>query len=218
MKKNKFFIAGLVTVFVAIVTLTLVSTTFAKYTSTGNGTATARVAKWGVTLSTGTMDGFAESYDTKDETIKATFEKSVVATVNVMAPGTNGTFGKASLSGTPEVAVRVSYNAVLTLTGWIVDGNNYCPLTFTVGTTTINADGDMTMDELKKAVEKAVNALSAEYAAGTDLSTIGAGVTISWKWEFSTNEANDLKDTALGNLPTAPTVEFKLTTTVEQID
>lgn len=214
MKKNKFFIAGLLTVFVAIVTLTLVSTTFAKYTSTDNGTATARVAKWGVTVNAGTMDGFAKEYVT-DDTAVTEITKSVVATENVMAPGTNGTFGKATLSGTPEVAVRVSYNAVLTLTGWTVGSDDYCPLTFTVGATTINAAGNMKMAELKEAVEAAVNALSAEYAAGTDLSTIGAGVTISWEWKF---EVDDTKDTALGNLATAPTVEFKLTTIVEQID
>ena len=35
MKKNKLFIAGLVTVFVALVSLTLVSSTWAKYTSNG---------------------------------------------------------------------------------------------------------------------------------------------------------------------------------------
>ena len=46
MKKNKFFMLGIITVFVAILSLTFVSSTFARYTSQVSGTDSARVAIW----------------------------------------------------------------------------------------------------------------------------------------------------------------------------
>lgn len=46
MKRNKFFMLGIVTVLVAVLSLTFVSNTFAKYTSTVTGSDSARVAEW----------------------------------------------------------------------------------------------------------------------------------------------------------------------------
>ena len=48
MKRNKLFILGICTVMVALVSLSLVSGTWAKYTSTVSGSSAARVAKWDV--------------------------------------------------------------------------------------------------------------------------------------------------------------------------
>ena len=68
----------------------------------------------------------------------------------------------------------------------------------------------------ERAVNTEISTYSEKYAAGTDLST--ASVTtpsVSWEWPFS---VDDTKDTALGNLPIAPTVSLEVTTTVTQID
>ena len=46
MKKNKIFTLGLAIAFVFVLSLTLVSGTFAKYTSTVTGKDSAAVAKW----------------------------------------------------------------------------------------------------------------------------------------------------------------------------
>ena len=51
MKKNKLFLLGLFVVFAAVLSLSLVSNTLAKYTTSDSGSDTARVAKWGVTVS-----------------------------------------------------------------------------------------------------------------------------------------------------------------------
>ena len=58
---------------------------------------------------------------------------------------------------------------------------------------------------------------------GTDLSTIAESdfVDVEWEWKFSTSEANDVKDTALGNAAAngnAPTVTLTVKTIVTQID
>ena len=41
-----------------------------------------------------------------------------------------------ALSGSPEVKVEVKYQSTLTLSGWVVDGDEYCPIVFTIGTET----------------------------------------------------------------------------------
>ena len=42
--------------------------------------------------------------------------------------------------------------------------------------------------------------------------------SVSWEWPFSTSDANDLKDTALGNAATKAEVSLDVATTVTQID
>ena len=86
MKKNRILIAGVITAFVALITLSLVSGTWAKYTSKVQGSDTARVAKWsfnynGAALNseTITIDLFKDNYD-----------GTVVAANKVVAPGTKG--------------------------------------------------------------------------------------------------------------------------------
>ena len=59
-------------------------------------------------------------------------------------------------------------------------------------------------------------------AAGKDLSEVGAdSLAITWSWPFSTSEANDAKDTWLGNQAAAgnaATVSLTVNTTVTQVD
>ena len=214
MKKTKLMRAALLLLVLTLVTSCFVGGTFAKYTTSAEGSDTARVAKWGVTV-TATGETFAKAYDS-DVDIKTVISADAS---KVVAPGTKGNMVGMTITGTPEVAVRVNYAANFKVDGWTVGDKFYCPLQIKVGSTMIDGTKFTRADLFENAVNTEISTYSKNYAAGTDLST--ASVTtpsVSWEWPFSVNEADDANDTALGNLETAPTVSLKVTTTVTQID
>ena len=76
-KNHTLKLAGILLALV-LVTSCFVGGTFAKYVTTGTGSDSARVAKFGVTVTAnGTM--FAKEYDTGTENVKGTIAKSVVS-------------------------------------------------------------------------------------------------------------------------------------------
>ena len=219
-----------------LITSCFVGGTFAKYVTGGSGTDSARVAKFGVTV-TANGDVFAKEYDTNDQTVVGTIAKSVISTDKVVAPGTtsNGDFVAATITGTPEVAVRVSYKldaTTLQLENWKDgDGQFYCPLVFKVktpdGNTVISGMEFQTAEAMKAALVNTVAAYTKDYAPGTDLSGKAADtLAISWEWPFETGTdadkpANNVKDTFLGDeaaAGNAATISLDLTATVTQID
>lgn len=220
MKKNRMMRIAAVMMVLALVTTCVISGSFAKYVTTGTAAEdSARVAKWGVTVSaaSSTLEVFKTSYNKDSDT---SIGVTVQGTQKLVAPGTkNQGAAIINVAGTPEVAVRVAYTGSITLTGWEVDGEFYCPLIISVGVEAVNG-ADFTSLE---AFQNAVNALlttTTDYAPGTNLAT-AASKTVSWEWPFSTSPENDLKDTALGNAAangTAPTVTISLNATVTQID
>lgn len=223
MKKNKLFIIGLVTVFVALLSLTLVSSTFAKYVTTSTGTDTARVAKWGVNISAAGNDAFSKVYSTDDTSVTGIVSSVISSTEDkVIAPGTKGTFAAITVSGKPEVAVKIERKAEVTLSNWIINKDEfYCPIVITVklgGTSTAFSQGEATNTAatLEDAIETAINK-TINVAPNTDLSGEINSLEISWEWAFG-DGTTDAKDTALGNLGTAPTITVKVVTTVTQID
>lgn len=236
-------VAGLLLALV-LVTSCFVGGTFAKYVTSGTGADHAKVAKWGVKVTAHeTGDIFASTYDQikgKDDTVAVTGGK-----YKVIAPGTKKEDAAVvTLSGTPEVAVKVTYNADhFALTGkWVAKNAQtnseeyYCPLTFKItdGTTTKTIDcmgtGMNSVGDVETAVKNAVASFSATYAPNTDLSAVGHnGLKISWEWPFEGGEGSkqtDVKDTYLGDLATAtdptgntiPAVYVVVTATVTQID
>lgn len=218
MFKNKFLKLASVLVILCLITTCGVSSTFAKYTTGGTASDSARVAKWGVNVTVTGENAFKTTYGT-------TVQSS--GTHKVVAPGTNGNLGAVTITGTPEVAVNVTYDVSLTLTGWTDGANEYCPLVFTIGGETYGLTGIKTSSgvtpahtygtiaQLISAVEGAIEGINNSYAAGTNLSGKG-NISASWEWAFSGND--DAKDTALGTALTPPTVEFSLTVSVTQID
>ena len=150
----------------------------------------------------------------------------VISAEKVIAPGTEGDMARMTLTGTPEVAVRVSYDAEgFDLSGWTTNGTDYyCPLVITVGGTKLDGATYSSEKEFEDAVKNAVAGYSKDYAAGTDLATVGTdSLAISWAWPFYTSADNDVKDTALGDRAAADTtnagkITLKVTTTVTQID
>ena len=235
-KKNWTLRAAVLMLALVLITSCFVGGTFAKYVTSKSGTDSARVAKFGVTV-TANGDVFAKEYDTNDQAVVGTIAKSVISTDKVVAPGTtsNGYFVAATITGTPEVAVRVSYKldaATLQLENWKDgDGQFYCPLVFTVktpnGNTVISGMEFQTAEAMKAALVNAVAAYTKDYAPGTDLSGKAADtLAISWEWPFETGTdadkpANNIRDTFLGDEAAAgkaATVSLTLATTVTQID
>lgn len=218
MRENKTIKFAILLLALALLTSYVVGGTFAKYVTSREGTDTARVAKFGVTIS---AEGatFAKQY-AKDESAY-TETNTVVSTDKVVAPGTKGNLATATISGTPEVAVRVSQVAELTLEGWKDSSDGYyCPIEIKVGETTLKGTSYTSISEFKTAVEEAIKEYTDDYPAGTNLSTATNSLaSISWAWAFTGND--DAKDTYLGNqaaAENASTIALKVTTTVTQID
>lgn len=217
MKKTKLMRAALLLLVLTLITSCFVGGTFAKYTTSAEGFDTARVAKWGVVI-TAHGETFAKTYATDTENVVGTIANSVVsANANkVIAPGTKGNMVGMTITGTPEVAVSVNYVANFKVEGWTVDDKFYCPLQIKVGSTMIDGVKFNNAAAFENAVNTEISTYNKNYAAGTDLST--ASVTtpsVSWEWPFS---EDDIKDTKLGNLETAPIVSLTVTTTVNQIN
>lgn len=201
-------------------TMCFVGGTFAKYTTSGTGTDSATVAKWGVSV-TGTADTFAKEYERHDNSF-GVLANTVVSTKDVVAPGTSGSMAAFEITGTPEVAVRVTFTGDLDLgDNWKdVSGNYYCPIEITVGTTTFKGTDYASVNDFEYVVKTKIATYTNDYKANTDLSTIGGDApTISWKWAFTGND--DVKDTRLGDQATgsnAATIKLSVTATVTQID
>lgn len=208
-KKNKLMRTGGILLVLTLITACFAGGTFAKYVTTGEGSDTARVAKWGVEVKV-TGNGFKTTYGKDDpqsnvtgdtvvgngsESISFTWDTSGSKTENVsnvLAPGTKGTFGGITITGKPEVAVAVETTADVVLTGWNIgdSGEFYCPLVFHIGDETIcglhysstDAGGEGSFEAaIKKAIQ---DATTKELEAGTDLRKVGNNITYSWEWPF----------------------------------
>lgn len=238
MKKNNALMrASGILLVLTLGTSCFVGGTFAKYVTEGNGSDSARVAKWGVKVEV-TGDGFSTTYGIDDA--QSAISTNTVISSNeekVVAPGTKGSFGGVKITGQPEVAVKVETTATVDLSGWNVASGNefYCPLKFTIGGKTINgldyssatAGGEGSFENaIKEAIQ---DATSQKLEAGTDLSAVGEDITYSWEWPFegatgSAASQSDELDTLLGNNAADgdgsndPKVNITVRTTVTQID
>lgn len=219
MKKNKMMRLASGLLVAVLLTTCAISGTFAKYTTSGSATDSARVAKFGVTV-TATGDMFKKEY-AKDDTSFTLAETTVISTEKVVAPGTSGSLGGVTITGTPEVAVRVSSTATKVEFGdkWVdKDSGYYCPIEITVGDTVIKGLEYANIEAFEAAVKTAIDGFTKDYAAGTDLSAADK-LAVSWKWAFAGND--DVKDTYLGDqaaADNAATIELEISTTVTQID
>ena len=66
MKKNRFIKLASGLLVLCLMTTCVIGATLAKYTTAGSGADTARVAKWGVTISAVTNSAFATEYNKDD--------------------------------------------------------------------------------------------------------------------------------------------------------
>lgn len=222
MKKNKIMRVAAVLLVAVILTTCAISGTFAKYVKSGSGSVTARVAKFGVNVAaTGTT--FANEYATDDLGVVGVIAKSVVSTEDVVAPGTDGSMAAFTITGKPEVAVNVAFEGTLDIDDNWKDSSDayYCPIAITVGDTTYKGTAYASAAEFENAVNNKIATYTKNYAAGTNLSGIGADApAISWAWDFDDSGAgtNDGKDTDLGNAAVLAEISLAVTATVTQID
>lgn len=200
MKKNKAMRLASALLVLTLLTTCAISSTFAKYVTSANGSDNARVAKWGFQPTTITMtDLFKNAYSNDDgvETVKSA--------ADVIAPGTTGkakfgfTYGGTADATAPEVA----YTFTVSTEGSTIDRN----IKDNVNIKWKLDNGEWSSwDDLLNAIK----ALSGDDAGnGTKtykpgelpgaFNTDGANEhTVSWQWKFDEN-ANDVHDTDMGN-------------------
>lgn len=212
MKKNFAMRIAACLLVVTMLSLCMVSYTYAKYTTADTDNDVAQVAKWGVKVDVQLADLFDPSYDTDDGTVIA------AGTYDLFAPGTTDNVAAAlTISGQPEVATEVIANATITLTGWEVAGAYYCPIVVKVNDVAVATAATAAdyAQNIKDAIEDAING---NYDANDSLAKT---VKISWEWPFSTSVANDELDTALGDAAAEGNPAkfgIELTVTVNQVD
>lgn len=237
----------------AMLVLTLLSTcavsgTYAKYVTEASASDTARVAKFGVQIATTTNSLFATSY-TKDvsDTKYAAITNSVNSsgTDSVVAPGTSKSGSTYfNITGTPEVAVEISYGVEIkdgkepvvpagTYKDWTTADTTdnftttaaYYPVKFTLkqGNDTLLEDGTLTQ------LQTVLQSKTIVCPPNTNLATLGEqSFTLSWAWDFEDSTVTDVNklDTLLGQVAAGvdttsgivTDLNFDLTVTVTQID
>ena len=218
-----------------LLTTSVISGTFAKYVTKAEGADSARVAKFGVQVQALTSI-FKASYAGND-TVSVLADNG---TDKIIAPGTTGEAVAFTISGSPEVDVKVTatlgtISRVTLPAGEYLDyttatvGDKYTatvyqPVKWTLkhnGTTVTGCDG-VGLDAIQTYL---TDTLSADYdvEAGA-FSTINGTYTLSWVWAF---DGNDQEDTTLGQIAagveSAPsghvgTESFQFSITVEQLD
>lgn len=219
MKKNKALTAAISVLSLTMVSLCAIGGTFAKYASQGSATDTAHVAKWGVELRVTGNDAFAEKYDVNALAGSETVVSVNAATNgdeedNVLAPGTNGTLGSIVVNGTPEVRVSITRDLEIVFGGWELEGAFYCPIIISDGTNSVNGLKYNSAAEFEAAIELLVDQVAIEVDANTSLAY---SKTLTWSWPFYTSDANDVKDSLLGDAGTA-TITATWNASVTQVD
>ena len=191
MKKQRFFMLGIITVLVAVLSLTFVSSTFAKYTSTVSGNDTATVAKWGweyngtalsATPAALTFDLLQTRYDSN-----GTDEETDVKT-GLIAPGTQGKF-ELVFKNTSEVNANYTVDFTVNEAG--------VPLQWKLN------DGEWA-DDLADITS----------AVAVAMETGESTVVVQWRWAF--NSGDDEHDTDLGF--TTPDISVSVNVVFTQID
>ena len=117
MKKNRMMRLASILLVCVLLSTSVISGTFAKYTTSDNAQDSARVAKWGINvLVSGNLFGAhynPNTATTNQDLIVATTANSVSNTTNdgkdIVAPGTkNDTGFTVKVTGTPEVAYKIT--------------------------------------------------------------------------------------------------------------
>lgn len=219
MRKNKMMRLASGLLVAVLLTTSMISGTFAKYTSTKSGSDSARVAKWSI-IANGTEDITLADPATITFDLFGTIEDTAAPSETdvknlsdpadgktVIAPGTKGSF-ELTVQNKSEV------NAIYTIT--LAESNDdEIPLKYSV-------DGENWVDSIEALSMTALTnvAINMEAAASTQ--------TVYWKWVFD-NEVPDAgghigqtnaSDTALGvgaqNTPAEVTITATITAT--QVD
>lgn len=223
MKKNRFIKIAAVVFTLCLITTCGISSTLAKYTTSSSASDTARVAKWGVEVSTsGTMFGKAYGANGSGATANRIVAETS-ASVNtsnsnkIVAPGTmNDTGIQIKIKGKPEVAFDLSASGTVGSEIWLGNGN-WGVLEVAAG---INAATDFATEKLylkngdayeRVAVPHTYSASNTYYRLSYSAKVVGKYYPIVWTGEIVATDTdgigNGKKDfTTLQNAVNALTV------------
>lgn len=237
MKKNVMMRLASGLLIAVLLTTCAIAGTFAKYTTSADAQDSARVAKWGVKVTASGDSAFANEYSTDDGVYSSTVTNSVIGVGGdkIVAPGTKGEFTNFNISGQPEVAVKVTYDAEVIINDkWIAESTEfYCPIIVTVAGTSylkkINGLDFTAADDFADAIEVAITDYTQIYEPNTDLAGKNADeLVVSWAWPFEDSTGSKINqrnedDTLLGDraaldIANAGTIQITVSATVTQID
>lgn len=212
MKKNRFIKLASGLLVLCLMTTCVIGATLAKYTTAKDTQDSAHVAKWGVRITALANSVFDTEYNKQDEGYTGTLSvESSSSDKKVVAPGTSGSAAQFSISGTPEVAVRLSFaltefNEVKLTAGTYTNtdgatvtlGSDYNPIKWTLKENGTNVTGavDLTLADMATFL----SGYTLDYAPNTDLSTTVPTYTLSWAWAFNVSTDADKADSILGDL------------------
>lgn len=222
MKKNWVLRLGVAVLMMSVITLSLVSGTFAKYTKGFTDNETVRAANFQFNLFDGTNT-------TTEQSGSATFNifnytdagvynnNGVNGTDEFIAPGTTGAFAL-QVGNLSEVDVGVTFALAETNAGDI-------PVYYTVGAADQRYSSVLTGDYTGGGTYQNLTAMATALAGSTLQASDGttptnATYTINWFWSFDSagTEQSDAGDTAIGIAASLPTIDLAVTATVTQVD
>ncbi len=240
--KNKFMRIAAVMLMLCLVTTCAISGTFAKYTTSVDGSDTARVAYWGWNKAAAEIK-LSELFTTSYDVTAADDAKTVVSVNddNVIAPGT-GNSATFKFQYTPNAAEtanapEVDYTFVVETTGSTTDAANAI-LTNPNIQWKLSVAGDTGVAYTVPSGNKALNEWGtyAELIANIEAldgnktdnkyesQTLPAAFdgeevwTVSWQWIYSTDATQDEADTVMGNQATLAEVTVAIKITATQLD
>ena len=207
MKKNKMMRLASLLLVAVLLTTSIIGGTFAKYVTTASASDNARVAAWGF------GENVAIDFDLFDTTYGTTVSSS--GQDNVIAPGTakeetiTFTYADTAGKGAPEVAYKVTLavDTENTKVDAAIKDN-------TAITWSFNGAAYGTWD----AMIAAINSYSEDVAANELPDLEKTGLTIGWKWNFYSTDAQDKIDTAMGDAATLATCKLAINMTATQVD
>lgn len=213
--KKKVAIVGLLLALVML--LSFGGYTFSKYVTSGKGSGTANVAKWGYTASVNTTNLFGKEYKfatTNVSTVGGTGTINVKADTtnerNLVAPGTAGSM-TFTIGGTAEVRALLSmgidthtYKDVVLKIKKTGDSayTEYRPVKWTLKKGETPVAENVTLEKIAETIHK--DEINKEYAPNEKLTS--TTYELSWAWAFhnDTGEVLDLSfdqaDTILGQM------------------
>ena len=200
MKKNRMMRMAAVLLVCVLLTTSVISGTFAKYTSEATGTATARVAKWGWGETTIAIDLFDDVYGTSVDSADD---------ANVIAPGTAKTAAivwTADESFAPEVDYTLSFK--------VADTTDIPEILEAELDWTLKIDGVAQSFTTFTALKNALEAKT--YPGNADDDAPDVNIEIGWSWAF--NGGDDAADTYLGNMDPLASLTIAVTMTATQVD
>lgn len=217
--KNKTLRLALLVLLLAVVTMSVISGTLAKYVESVTGTDTARVAKFEYTLSGMTGDGDTKTLNLFDSVTDTGILGNLANDgKKLVAPGSEGSIN-VELTNKSEVKISAGFTLTETNAGNIPIvykyNNAYYSSVIPANTEVTLHDGGTTAT-----VTGDLSALAAAVGNATPVNQNATStISLGWAWAFTGDGTaqSDASDTTLGKDGTA-TVELEVKCDVTQLD